>query len=235
MTVHALPEPGAQVRQRKLSGRWKMLAVLLMCAAPVIASYLTFYVVRPEGRRNYGELIQPMRALPDAIVTAPDGVTSSLRALKGQWLLVSVSGGACDAACEKQVYTQRQLRESLGREKDRLDRIWLITDEAPIAPALLPQVQAANVDAYALRVSSSVVSQWLEPAKGHKLTDHLYLVDPAGNWMLRFPPNIDAGKAKRDLDRVLRASGSWDRAGREELGKKSANSPGQAASTTGQR
>jgi hypothetical protein len=215
MTVHALPVPGAQAQQRKLSGRWKMLIVMLMCAAPVIASYFTFYVVRPEGRRNYGELITPMRALPDAMALSPDGAAASLLALKGQWLLVSVSGAACGAACEKQVYLQRQLRESLGREKDRLDRVWLITDDAPIAPALLPQVQAMNVDAYALRVNASVVAQWLEPAAGQQLQDHLYLIDPAGNWMLRFPADIDAAKAKRDLDRLLRAAASWDRAGRE--------------------
>jgi hypothetical protein len=214
-TVHALPVPGALAQQRKLSGRWKMLLVMLMCAAPVIASYLTFYVVRPEGRRNYGELINPMRSLPDAMALSPEGAAASLRALKGQWLLISVSGAACGAACEKQIYLQRQLRESLGREKDRLDRIWLITDDAAIAPALLPQVQAPAVDAYALRVSASVAAQWLEPATGQQLHDHLYLVDPAGNWMMRFPVDIDAGKAKRDLERLLRAAASWDRAGRE--------------------
>ena len=41
-----------------------MLLVLLVCAAPVIASYFTYYVVRPEGRRNYGELIEPQRPFP---------------------------------------------------------------------------------------------------------------------------------------------------------------------------
>jgi hypothetical protein len=215
MTVHALPIPGAPTPQRKLSGRWKMVLVMLMCAAPVIASYFTFYVVRPEGRRNYGELITPMRSLPDAMALSPDGAAASLRTLKGQWLLISVSGAACRAACEKQIYLQRQLRESLGREKDRLDRVWLITDDAPIATALLPQVQAPAVDAYVLRVSASVVAQWLEPAAGQQLQDHLYLVDPAGNWMLRFPADVDASKAKRDLDRLLRAAASWDRAGRE--------------------
>ncbi|MGA8514359.1 MAG: hypothetical protein WB821_06260 [Burkholderiaceae bacterium] len=219
MTVHALPVPGAQAQQRKLSGRWKMLIVMLMCAAPVIASYFTFYVVRPEGRRNYGELINPMRSLPDALALSPDGVATSLRALKGQWLLISVAGAACDAACEKQLYLQRQLRESLGREKDRVDRIWLITDDAPLAPALLPQVNATAVDAYALRVNASVVAQWLIPAAGQQLQDHLYLVDPAGNWMMRFPAQIDPVQAKRDLERLLRAAASWDRAGREPGGK----------------
>jgi hypothetical protein len=45
----------------------------------------------------------------------------------------------------------------------------------------------------------------------------LYLVDPLGNWMMRFPSPMDAtgaGKAKIDLERLLRASSSWDKAGR---------------------
>jgi hypothetical protein len=219
MTVHALPEPGQAQQQRRVSGRWKMLIVMLMCAAPVIASYLTFYVVRPEGRRNYGELMQPARALPDVQAVGLDGAAQNLRRLKGQWLLVSVAGGACNAACEKNIYLQRQLRESLGREKDRLDRVWLVTDDAPIAPALQTQVDAKALDAYALRVPLASVAQWLAPAAGQQLTDHLYLVDPAGNWMLRFPVDMDAAKAKRDLDRLLRAAASWDRAGRESGGR----------------
>ncbi len=219
MTVHDLPVPGQAQQQRRVSGRLKMLIVMLMCAAPVIASYFTFYVVRPEGRRNYGELIQPGRALPDMQALGLDGAASNLRSLKGQWLLVSVAGGACAAACEKNIYLQRQLRESLGREKDRLDRVWLVSDDAPIAPALQTQVQAKALDAYALRVPMASLNQWLAPAAGQQLTDHLYLVDPVGNWMLRFPVGMDAAKAKRDLDRLLRSSGSWDRAGRESAGR----------------
>jgi hypothetical protein len=219
MTVHALPVPGAPTVQRRVSGRLKMLAVMLVCAAPVLTSYFTFYVVRPEGRRNYGELINPTRMLPDVQAVLVDGTPSSLRALKGQWLLLSVAGGACTAVCEKHVYLQRQMRESLGRDKDRLDRVWLVTDDVPLAPVLQQQVQSASLGAYALRVPAATLSQWLSPAPGQQLGDHLYLVDPVGNWMMRFPADIDAAKAKRDLERLLRAAGSWDRAGRETTGQ----------------
>jgi hypothetical protein len=45
--VHSLPDPAqSQARQMQArSGRWKMLAVLLVCAAPVLASYFTYYVL----------------------------------------------------------------------------------------------------------------------------------------------------------------------------------------------
>ena len=136
-----------------------------------------------------------------------------MRALKGQWLLVSVAGGTCDDICQKHLYLQRQLRETLGKEKDRVDWVWLVTDDAPIPEALRPALKGATV----LRIGELQLSQWLSPAVGHLLQEHLYVVDPMGNWMMRFPAGLDlegASKAKRDMDRLLRASASWDEAGR---------------------
>ena len=195
-------------------GRWKMLAVLLVCAAPVVASYFTYYVVRPEGRRNFGELIEPQRPLPDLATVSLNGPGGNLKALKGQWLLVSVAGGACDEVCSRHLYLQRQLRESLGKDKDRVDWVWLIPDEVPVPDKLLPALREATV----LRVASGGLSAWLAPADGHALTEHLYVVDPMGNWMMRFPAPLDvpgAARAKRDMERLLRASAAWDQPGRE--------------------
>jgi hypothetical protein len=216
MTVHDMPVPGevAQADERRtFSGRLKMLLVMLVCAAPVIASYFTYYVIRPEGRRNYGELITPPKDMPQTEARDLQGASVPLAGLKGQWLLVSVGGGACDEACQKNLYFQRQLREVLGKDKDRLDRVWLIQDNAPVAPSLMPALSQAQ----ALRVDAAVLQGWLSPAPGQALQDHLYVVDPMGNWMMRFPAHMDvnsASKAKRDLERLLRASASWDQAGR---------------------
>jgi hypothetical protein len=101
----------------------------------------------------------------------------------------------------------------LGRERDRLDKIWLITDREPL-PAALQQVVSAGPALTALRADRAALAQWLAPAPGQMLEDHLYLVDPMGEWMMRFPAQIDPARVKRDLDRVLRASASWDLAGR---------------------
>ena len=218
MTVHSMPQSdpttiSTDMAQRTKNGRWKMLMVLLLCASPVIASYFAYYVIRPEGRRNFGELVNPQRIVPNLSAIASNGDSVNLQTLTGQWLLVSVSGGACDALCQKHLYLQRQLRESLGKEKDRLDWIWLVSDVAPIAPAILPALKDATV----LRLPAAQIATWMQPAQGQQLSDHLYLIDPMGNWMMRFPPGLDAAaakKAKSDIDRVVRASASWDKAGR---------------------
>ena len=214
-TVHAMPVPDASAPAGRstVAGRWKMLVVLLVCVAPIVASYFTYYVIRPDGRRNFGELIDPQRPLPAISGRTLDGQTVQLPSLKGQWLLMTVSGAACDARCEKNLYFQRQMREALGREMGRVDRVWLITDEAAVAPGLLPALKDATV----LRVAPAALAQWLLPEKGKDLPSHIYLVDPMGNWMMRFPADLDAAtaaKAKRDLDRLLRAAGGWDTEGR---------------------
>lgn len=217
LTVHSLPSPqqameGAQARRTSL-GRWKMILVMLCCAAPVVASYFTYYVIRPEGRSVFGTLIEPQRPLPDVEGRLPDGSAVRLPALKGQWLLVVVADAACDAVCEHQLYQQRQLRESMGREKERIERVWLISDAGPVPQRLEAALHGATV----IRVPQTQLAQWLQPAAGHALGEHLYVVDPMGNWMMRFPPQMDvadAGRARRDIDRLLRASASWDDPGR---------------------
>lgn len=215
LTVHSLPLPQEAVAadsRRTRSGRLKMVLLLVVCAAPVVASYLGYYVLRPAAQRSYGELVA-QRPLPAIAAQSLDGAGVPLPALKGQWLLVSVAGGACDAACEKHLYLQRQLRETLGKEKERLDWVWLVPDGQPVREALLPALKQATV----LRVPEPELARWLVPAPGHRLADHLYLVDPMGHWMMRFPAGLDlstASQARRDLERLLRASASWDRAGR---------------------
>jgi hypothetical protein len=210
-----MPSPGLdEGARRTLSGRLKMLLVLAVCAAPVIASYFTYFVIRPQGRSNYDELITPPIALPvDLPLTTLAGAPVSALSLRGQWLLVVVADAACDARCERHLFLQRQLRETLGAEKDRLDKVWLIPDGGTPRPEVLQAIsrgQAATV----LRVPRDALARWLTPASGHALADHLYIVDPMGQWMMRSPVDPDPSKVKRDVDRLLRASASWDRPGR---------------------
>jgi hypothetical protein len=213
MTVHSLPQMDAASARDAAStraGRWKMLLLFLVCASPVIASYFMYYVVRPEGRRNYGELIDPQRPMPGISGVNAQGQTVPLTGLKDQWLLISVADSACVESCQQHLYLQRQLRETLGREKDRLDWVWLRTGTAELAEPL----RAATASAQVLQVDAAALSEWLVPAPGQRLEDHLYVVDPLGNWMMRFPADLDPKQAKRDLDRLLRASAFWDKAGR---------------------
>ena len=222
--IHSLPSPEAvaAVPERTRRGRWQMLVVLLVCAAPVIASYLAYFgVLLPQGRTNYGELIAPPRPLPASLALADlQGAPIAPQSLHGQWLLVVVAAGACDALCERHLWLQRQLYETLGREKDRVDKLWFVDDGAPPRAQTLAAIGAASgavaglTPATVLRVDRSALAAWLAPATGHALEDHLYIVDPHGDWMMRVPAEADPAKLKSDVEKLLRASAGWDRPGR---------------------
>ena len=180
----------------------------------VIASYLTYYVIRPEGRTNYSELIQPQRPMPvDLALTDLQGRVVPAHSLRGQWLLLVVAGGACDEACERQLWLQRQLREAVGRDKDRVDKVWLIPDSGNPSARTLQAIEAGT-PALVLRVPAAALGHWLEPGGERKPWPHLYIVDPLANLMMRTPANPEPARLKRDLEKLLRASAGWDTPGR---------------------
>lgn len=213
-TLHGTPAPmrdypAAQSRR----GRITMLLILFACALPVIASYFTYYVIRPQGRSNYATLVEPQRPLPSlAMLPAQDmdGHSVPLTTLKGQWLLVVVAPAACGTLCEKNLFLERQLREMMGAERDRIAKVWLVDSPEPVPPALAAAV-AAPPAVLVYRVERAALARWLEPEPGRQLEDHLYIVDPLGNWMMRTPANPDPVKLKKDVDRLLRASAWWNR------------------------
>ena len=216
LTVHSLPDPMA-VQRRK--GRLGMLMVVAICAAPVFASYFSFYVLKLSGRAN-GELIVPTVDIPSQMhLTDLNGQAVKVESLKGQWLLTVVQDGACDADCEKTLFAQRQLREMFGKEREKIDKLWLIPsgpDDKPLRPDLLKAV-TEGVPVTVLRVPAAELDAWLKPAAGHGLGEHFFIIDPMGRWMLRSQPNLDlkdVRDTKQDLDKLLKANAGWDKPGR---------------------
>jgi len=215
LSVHSLPDPRemAQQQERTRSGRLRMLLVLAACAAPVIASYFTFYVIKPGGKA-YSDLIQPTVDLPPSLhLRDLQGQPVQAESLKGQWLLTLVQSAGCDTACERQLFMQRQLREMLGKERDKVDKLLLISDEAPLRPELL-QALTTGIPVTILRAPRAELEAFLKPAQGQSLNAHFYVIDPMGRWMMRAPVEPDPSKLKNDLNRLLKANAGWDKPGR---------------------
>lgn len=189
--------------KRRRSGRWKMLAVVAVCAAPMIASYFTYYVIKPESRNNYGALIDPRQyPIPDLGSSALDGGRAGLGDYKGKWIMLQVDGGDCAAACRNKLFTMRQLRLMQGKEMERIERVWLVSDKEPLDTMLMREYDGTDM----LRVDAARLKAWLPAEQGTSVEDHIYLIDPLGNLMMRFPKDPDPGKMKKDISKLLRAS-----------------------------
>ncbi len=191
-----------QTKQQSKS-RWKLFLVIAICASPLIASYLTYYVIKPTGRTNYGDLIDPRAyPIPALAATTLDGQPTGLDAYKGKWIMLQVSDAACEEPCPTQLHDMRQLRLAQGKDMDRIERVWLITDDKPLETMLMREFDGTRM----LRVNPDVLKKWLPTDKGTIAADHIYMIDPLGNLMMRFPKNADPNKIKKDISKLLKAS-----------------------------
>ena len=191
----------APVRNRAI-GRLKLAMVVLVCAAPVIASYLAYYVFPPASRTNFGTLIEPQRPVPELKLVDGSGRPYRIAALLGQWVLLHVDGGACDPACTAKLFALRQQRTMTGKERDRLDRVWLVTDAAPVPAGLLADYEGTIV----ARADRAELEALMPVEPGRRLEDYLWVIDPMGNLMMRFPADGEPSRIRKDISRLLRAS-----------------------------
>jgi hypothetical protein len=211
LAVHSLPEP--HLSNLQPSGRGKLFAMFLACSLPVLLAIFVFFVLKPKGEANFGQLIHPARPVPAVSLLNEQGESIDLTQLKGQWLLVSVGSGACAAECAQHLFIQRQLREMLNKDKDRVERIWLITDDLPL-PA---DIQPLLADITLLRANDAVRQAWLGDMPLVDATQQLFVIDPQGNAMLRMPADMQgkqASAAKSMMQKLLMASVVWDKPGR---------------------
>jgi hypothetical protein len=171
--------------------RNKIFLIAVVCLAPIVvgwAIYLSGWT--PGARGNYGELLAP-RPLPAA----------ALAPARGKWALVTFDAAACDPYCEKKLYYMRQIRRAQGKGLERIERVWVLADEAR-APR--PELERAIEGTRLARDPEGRLAA--EFPHAGRVSDHIYLVDPLGNLMMRYPRDPDPSKMIKDLKRLLKYS-----------------------------
>ena len=181
----------------KLGPRAKLLSIVAIFALPIVASFIAYHFVKPGRTSNYGELLPPSPVTPQ-VLGRESGGTFRFDELQGQWVLVASDSGACPQPCVEKLTTMRQVRLALGRNASRVARVFVVDDLArPPAGVLEP------FDGTVVAIIPTGMN--LPPAPANDRA-HIYLVDPRGNVMMRFPSGTDRKKMLRDLERLLRAS-----------------------------
>ncbi|GAA0779527.1 hypothetical protein ABRY95_05310 [Castellaniella ginsengisoli] len=187
-----------------------LIAILLVCLAPVVLALLAYYVpslgLRPESRTHYGELVNPQRPIPaDLALRDEQGRPYDLNQLKGQWLLISAGPGACPESCVRGLFVLRNSHASQGKAVERLERVWFIIDDAPAAPV----VGEAYAGTHILRADPARLAAWLAPEAEdpvEALARGLWIVDPLGHLMMRFPDAQQPEDVRDDIRTLLKNS-----------------------------
>ena len=189
----------APASNRPRRNRLVLWLVLALCAAPVVASFVAYYWLQPSGHVNYGELLQP-QPLPAAALTRVDGRPFSFADLRGSWVLVTLDAAACDERCRTNLVYTRQVRLAQGKNSERIERVWLVTDGAAPNAVVLAEQEGLHV----VRAAGSPVLAAFPAAATPGA--HIYVVDPLGNLMMRFPEHPDPRRMLKDVARLLRHS-----------------------------
>lgn len=193
------------INARTRRGRLQMLLLLLACASPVIASYLAYYVFKPEGAKtNFGTLVQPVQEMNAAWFDVP---------FNGKWtLLVARPAGECtvkDESCLEALFLMRQLRIAVGRESGRVQLVWINTDGKPVDPEVLAAYdeQKAGFKVLPLPADPKLSTEFLAWLNQDGAGQKIQLIDPSPAKMMFFPvtssPKEFAGM-KKDLEKLLR-------------------------------
>ena len=169
-----------------MSPRAKVALVFAVCVAPPLLAWLAYEQGWGSGRAaNYGQLLEPRR------------IEGPLGALRGKWLLVTFDDASCGAACERKLYVVRQARLALGKDAGRVERLWLVTGGGQPDARLLAAIEGSHVAASSAEIERAVAGD---------LGAHIYLVDPLGNLMMRYPADADPAHLVKDLERLMRYS-----------------------------
>ncbi len=189
--------PGNPAARRGTDARTRRMIVLIaaIAVAPIVLAYVAYYYWPQMARTNYGELL-PVQTLPHITGTTPAGATFDSAGLHGKWVVLFAAPGECDPVCRQALYASRQARTIQNAERDRVQRVWLLTDAAMPAPSLL----AEHPDLVVARVVPKALAALPRGLQA------MYLVDPLGNLVLAWPANPDIKAMSKDLARLLHAS-----------------------------
>jgi cytochrome oxidase Cu insertion factor (SCO1/SenC/PrrC family) len=177
----------------------KLLLLMALMIAPIALSYLLFFWGAPSGSVNYGELIE-VKVLPDVALRKTDGVPFNISQLRGKWIMLVVDSGMCDESCRKKLYYMRQVRLMQKTEMDRIERVWLIDDDKIPKSGIMKDFKGT----VPINAKGSEILKVI-PAKISR-HDHIYMIDPLGNLMMRFPKDVDPSRMAKDLKRLLKVS-----------------------------
>ena len=179
-------------------------------AAPLLAAWLWLGYARTHsgaGVSVNGELITPAVPVSGFMLEDEQGATADETLFRKKWSLVYFAGIQCGEVCEKNLYHMRQVRLSTGRRMDRVQRVLVTPQPAEVATRFEKAKEGLRIIGGA-DTARAVLSDQFNAAQQNmeKCVDCIYLVDPLGNIMMRFAPDLDPGKIYKDLKHLLKVS-----------------------------
>lgn len=185
-------------------GRRNFLLLAAMFLVPVFVVFAMYYggLWSPSGSSAKGELVHPAQPLEFSGLRQSDGSAAGIDLFQGKWSLIYVGDGACDTECRTALTYGRQTRIAVGKDMDRVQRVFLTTGNCCDRGYL----DAEQPGLVTLDASSEDARVLLAQFPGERRVS-LYIVDPLGNLMMRHDATQVINKdLLSDLKKLLKLS-----------------------------
>jgi cytochrome oxidase Cu insertion factor (SCO1/SenC/PrrC family) len=198
------------MQDQKTKNRIILLTIFAIALVPLLVAIgMKVSGWRPARTTNYGQLIQPAKPLTDVELVRRTGEHLRLQDLRHRWLLVTFSKGACIGVCARSIYKMRQAHVAQGKYQERVRRMLVVLPNGA-APDFEPMVKAypGMIVVTGPVTDEQALGRQLQIPGGTALDEQgwIYIVDPIGNYMMRYPPDADPNGIRKDLARLLRVS-----------------------------
>jgi hypothetical protein len=212
LLIPASQADSSAINAQTRRGRIQMLLLLLACAAPVIASYFAYYVIKPAGgKTNFGTLVHPVQEANNAWFDVP---------LQGKWtLLIARPAGECriaDQKCIEALFLMRQVKVAVGRESGRVQLLWVNTDGKPVDPEVAKAYdeRVAGFKVVSLPSDTKSRTEFLQWLNKEGAGEQIQLIDPSPAKMMYIPITNspkEFASIKKDLEKLLRLNHKGER------------------------
>lgn len=186
-------EPGRK------SARLHLVLIAIVFFGPLFVAAWLYYgghFAGTAGTTNHGALLQPIVSIREEL---PGSALHAHNA--AHWVLLYASRGECGPDCRNALYTTRQSRTMLGKEMDRLVRVFLHGDSPPDTVFIAAEHQGL------ITIEDASLNGLLDNKRPPALpAGGFYLVDPLGNLVMYFRPDIDPSDMVDDIKHLLRLS-----------------------------
>ena len=174
--------------------RLYLFLIMISFIGPLLLATLMYKysdIIPIASPKSYGNLITP-------VITIKSDQDFNEILVNKKWTFMYVyENSTCDLICEATLYAMTQVRESVGREKNRLSNILIVNDDFK------------NSD------NNKIISKYnkihiLEIINQNFFKDikknHLYIIDPLGNIFMYYDKDFNAKGLKKDIKKILKIS-----------------------------
>ena len=192
--------------------RRQLIGLALMFFAPLGVAFYLYYghgSWHPGGRVNAGNLIVPPRPLPSLALPLQSSGETDSDFLRRKWTLLYVQQGPCAERCRTSLYETRQVRLALDRDMDRVQRVFIADGDCCDFQFLHeqhPDLIAVRMSPAAAPLLALLPRRGNDGAGGDANAQHIYLIDPLGNLMMSYAPDVKPKGMLEDMKRLLRLS-----------------------------